>query len=377
MSESQNEAVKAQETPAEAAEPIKTESADAVPEIKPTETENPASEEAKSAPRAPAKKRLTRDTPKAPAAKAAPVKPAGKEGAKTARTARKEAARRNRIEQVEVVITGGEGSKPAVVELRPYRNTRVVRRGPESRSKFVLKYSITLDTLPAQNLLERNFEHVSWSAEQLANYIARNRNVADVTEFENAIDNESSKIDEKLSEGLMMFTGYLKDAGIDPKSFAEGSGWTRPVTFHLTIESNTAMRFVKLVSKFDELCRILDVMHVFDQLGNGATVRHRSEVEKWRNLVNSLARIVISSQHKANDMISENRLPNATPDKNRPALTSAAAEAKEEEKAFEKTSLPQLEMKPEDSPTKVDENTVEGSAVEKSDEAAGKEPQAE
>lgn len=312
------------------------------------------------------RQRLTRDTPKE--AQKAPASPQAK---RPARARRRDASRPNRIEQVEVVITGEEG-KPAEVELRPYRNTRVVRRGPDSRSKFVLKYSITLDTLPAQNLLERNFEHVSWSAEQLSNYIARNRSIADVAAFESTIDNESSKIDEKLTEGLMQFSGYLKDAGIDPSTFAKGSGWTRPVTFHLTIESNTAMRFVKLVNKFDKLCRILDVMHVCDQLGNGAASRHRSEVERWRNLVNSLARIVISSQHRANEMIAENRLPHATPEKNKPALTLAAEVAKEEEKGFARPAVPQLEMKAEETSEKPAEAAPAEASVAASDaDAAG------
>ena len=333
------EAVKA-DMPEAATETVQAD-APAADEVKAPEADKPEAEAKGPAQRAPQRNRnrLQRDTPRN-----APQQQ--RRGAQNNQGGRRQGGARNsRIEQVEVVISGAS-DKPAVVELRPYRNTVVRRVGPASRSKFILKYDVTLDTLPAQNLLERNFEHISWSADQLANYIARNRNVADMAAFEEQIDNESSRIDEKLNEGLMTFTGYLKDAGIDINNLgAEGSGWTRPVTFHLTIESNTATRFVKLVKKFDDLCKILDVMHVLDQLGSGATVRHRSEIEKWRRLVNSLARIVITSQHQANEMITTNALPAATPNRNRPALAAAAEVAKNEEGDFgRKVAAPQLEM---------------------------------
>lgn len=261
--------------------------------------------------------------------------PAERQPAVRRRTSNRESVRGMRrplqLKQVDVTL---EGMESQVIKLDAQTVTRVVRLNDASRSKCVMNLHIKLYTQPAQRLLERNFQHVSWSADKIAEYIRRNLRNEKIVEFENIVDEECSSIADQLNQGIEYFTQCLEDAAC-PNEMKFTVSYTAPVEYELAVESNAASRFVRLVLQFDQLCKLIDVLTISDQMGDGANVKHAREVIRWRNIINKLTTTIIGGQRSARQLILTNQIPNATSKKAMESLKEAAQTAEVEEAAFD------------------------------------------
>lgn len=234
--------------------------------------------------------------------------------------------RKPKLKQVEVILDPN-----TTVHLDSRTATRVIRLTDSARSKCVVKLTVTVHSQPAQHLLERYFQHVSWAAERISDYIRRNLRNEKIVEFEEIVDAESNTISQKLDEGIAFFSEHVRNLD---SSLKMASHYTRPVEYELPIESNSATRFVRLVMQFDQLCHLLDILTITDSFGNGANVRLAQETRKWRNIVNRMANLIIDTQREAKNLITSDAIPTAESQKNKEALLEVAKQAEEEEKVF-------------------------------------------
>ena len=231
----------------------------------------------------------------------------------------------SKIKQAKVIL--GKG-KPVHLDSRT--STRVLRLNDAAHSKCVVNLTVTIHSQHAQRLLERNFQYVSWSADKIAEYIQRNLRNEKIVQFEEIVDQESSKIAQKLDEGIAYFTEHVQNL---ESSIQMSSHYTCPVQYELPIESNSACRFVRLVMQFDQLCHLLDVLTISDQFGDGANVKLANEVRKWRNLINGMTNLITGTQREARELITTNM--NAVRQSGASkSLLEAAKVAEIEEKAF-------------------------------------------
>ena len=231
-----------------------------------------------------------------------------------------------KIKQAEVVL-----KKDTVVHLDSRTSTRVMRIHDDARSKCVVTVNVTIHSQHAQRLLERNFQYVSWSADKIAEYIQRNLRNEKIVQFEEVVDQESTKISQKLDEGIAFFSEHVRNLESNLKM---SSHYTCPVEYELPIESNSACRFVRLVMQFDQLCHLLDVLTISDQFGDGANVKLATEIRKWRGIVQGMTNLIIGTQREARQLITTNQFPTKESATNAQALIEAAKVAEEEEKAF-------------------------------------------
>ena len=231
-----------------------------------------------------------------------------------------------KIKRADVVL-----EKDAIVHLDSHTSTRVMRMTDDARSKCVVTVSVTIHSQHAQRLLERNFQYVSWSADKIAEYIQRNLRNEKIVQFEEVVDQESTKIAQKLDEGIAFFSEHVRNLESNLKM---SSHYTCPVEYELPIESNSACRFVRLVMQFDQLCHLLDVLTISDQFGDGANVKLATEIRKWRGIVNGMTNLIIGTQREARRLITANQFPTKESAANAQALIEVAKVAEEEEKAF-------------------------------------------
>lgn len=315
-------AAKQDEAPAE----VRVESA--AQEIK----EEKAPEDSQTQTSAVAKKDETRPHPRKTRSKS--EAPAGRQPVARRRVSNRESVRNMRrplqLKQVDVTL---EGPDSQVIKLDAQTVTRVMRLNDASRSKCIMNLRIKLHTQPAQRLLERNFQHVSWSADKIAEYIRRNVRNEKIVEFENLVDEECSKIADQLNQGIDYFTQCLEVA--DPGEMKSTVNYTAPVEYELSVESNSASRFVRLVLQFDHLCKLLDVLTISDQMGDGANVKQAKEVIRWRNMINKLTTTIIGGQKSARQLILTNQMPAQTSKTVAEDLKEAAQNSEVEEAAFE------------------------------------------
>lgn len=246
-----------------------------------------------------------------------------------------------KIKLAEVVL-----KKDAIVHLDSRTSTRVMRLHDDARSKCIVTVNVTIHSQHAQRLLERNFQYVSWSADKIAEYIQRNLRNEKIIQFEEVVDQESTKIAQKLDEGIAFFSEHVRNLESNLKM---SSHYTCPVEYELPIESNSACRFVRLVMQFDQLCHLLDVLTISDQFGDGANVKLATEIRKWRGIVQGMTNLIIGTQREARQLITTNQFPTKESVANAQALIEVAKVAEEEEKAFSSDA---------DIPPKVDDAIV-------------------
>ena len=238
------------------------------------------------------------------------------------------------IKQTQVVLDPN-----TTVHLDSKTSTRVIRVGDDAWSKCVVTVSVTLYSQAAQRLLERNFQHVSWSADKISEYIQRNLRNKSIVQFEELVDQESSRIAQQLDEGIAFFGEHVRNLD---DSIKRSVHYTRPVQYDLPVESNSATRFVRLVLQFDQLCQLLDILTISDGFGDGANVKLAHEIRKWRKIVNGMTNLIIGTQREARKLI----LSSQSVNNESQALLEAAKVAEDEEKVFGRNGLTSTESLP-------------------------------
>lgn len=136
-----------------------------------------------------------------------------------------------------------------------------------------------------------------------------------------------------MNQGIDYFTQCLEVA--DPGEMKYTVNYTAPVEYELSVESNSASRFVRLVLQFDHLCKLIDVLTISDQMGDGANVKQAKEVIRWRNMINKLTTTIIGGQKSARQLILTNQMPAQTSKTVAEDLKEAAQNSEVEEAAFE------------------------------------------